>query len=253
MIRYAVMVVVAIYLFGTSIPALVDRAGRKVHIPSAQDDPANNDELRHGNDLQVEQRTSGYQMVTAGETLELSYLLTNISGKAMAYVQIDDPSLYTTPITHMLLEPGCSAEFTFKFSMNALEKHSSPMVTYQFKDDATTYSHPLKPTDFYVKAGLSATLQVDPIVYPGDRVDFRYTIVNATDTAYTDLRITDERLGYIETNIMLNPGETYEGCKSIAINETVTFRLVVTGIAADGSETTILSNEATVQIAERVH
>lgn len=251
MIRETIAVVIAVLITSMSTPALFHGTEHNAWERQAIDAPAFSTDPQSENALQVEQRTVGYQPVNAGETLTLSYRILNTSDRTIASVQIDDPIMGTVPILCSTLHPGYSAEISCQFVMDALQKHSNPVLTYQFEGDTVSYTIKLEPADFYAEAGITAALQVTPIVYAGERVDFNYTLVNATDMSFTDIRIADEVLGDIETNLSLNPGNTYHGTKSVTITDTVTFRLAVTGTDTEGNNITFMSNEATVQTADR--
>lgn len=239
--------ILAVLFSSMSMPVLVRDIARMAQERQIVDAPDNNIDAQPADAFHVEQTTFGHQRVNTGETLTLSYHLINISDRIIASVQINDPALGVVSAQLLALEPGESAVFSKQFSMDATEKHSTPILIYRFEGEATVYTKKLESTDFYAEAGVAATLQVNPIAYAGDRVDFNYTIVNATDEAITDIRITDGVLGDIETNLSLNPGRTHLGTKSVTITDTVTFQLTVTGIDVEGNQITFMSKEATVQ------
>lgn len=251
MIRNVVAAILAVIFSCMPMPALVRDFARIALERPVVDVLVANVDAQSADALHVDQTMFGYHAVKVGEILTLSYRLENTSDRIIVSYQIADPALVSDSAKSSALEPGQSAVISMRFPMDAIEKHSTPILTYQFEGEETEYTKKLEPTDFYAEAGIAVTIQIEPIVYAGDRVDFYYTIVNATEMALTDIRIADEVLGDIETNLSLNPGNTYHGTKSVTITDTVTFRLTVTGTDTEGNNITFMSNEATVQTADR--
>lgn len=208
--------------------------------------------------LYMERNISPGSMVQEGQDVTITYLIKNVGTVDVYDITFTDPEIISTPVVHsQVLAVGETAQvsYSFKAAGESVQTHADVVFTYDVNGSPVS-SGKLKAGEAtqieVIVADLLVQLTGQQIVNPGDKVDLTYVITNKSDLSYEQLRITDQQLGDIDSNLSLGAGKVLNGTRSITVAQTSTYRLTVTGVDSTGKEIIYQSNELTIQTTDAI-
>ncbi len=182
-----------------------------------------------------------------GQTVTLTYTITNTGSNAVTNVQITNTSLTKDKINISRIDAGDKVTKTFQYTMGSKSIKSKPKVTYRNEgsDKVLTLNTIPSKTIELEKGGVIVNLKAKDKseVKPGEKVELTCTITNNSNVSYKDVKISDPLLGDIATGIELkaNTGKHTE-TKTVTVNETADYSFLVEGASESGKELSISSN-----------
>ena len=208
-------------------------------------------------ELQVT-RTITPEVVRPGSTVTVTYELTNNGTVKLNNIAVRENNLISrTAKTVGSLEPGSSTTTTFEKKIANAGVESSAVITYQregaktqLRQTVDTASVPL------AKPGFSAELVSDNTeVTIGEKVKLTLTLKNAGNISYTDIKVTDPKLGEVFTGLSLPAGQTVVQSKEITMMVPTSFKFSVALQDNTGVTQTETTNEVKVsayQVGQRM-
>lgn len=200
------------------------------------------------------QRSVPKGSVLQGQTVKLSYTLTNTGTVDITDIVIKDPGIWNGQVDLPLLAVGEKKELSYSYVADASSKTTAAVVTFKYESGGKVLSKEDKMTAKVIDVTIPNLLvQLSAgqlIVNKGDKVDLTCVITNKSNMTYEQIMVTDATLGDIESNLSLGAGESKTITKPITVNKTGTYKFTVTGIDASGSPVTYSSQEVTIQTTE---
>lgn len=180
-------------------------------------------------ELQVT-RTINPEVVRPGSTVTVTYELVNNGTVKLNNIAIRENNLISrTTRTVGSLEPGRSTITSFEKKIANAGVESSAVITYrregantQLRQTVDTLAVPL------AKPGFSAELTTDNTeVTIGEKVKLTLTLTNNGNISYTDIKVTDPKLGEVFTGLSLPAGQTVVQSKEITMMVPTNFKFSV--------------------------
>lgn len=188
-----------------------------------------------------------------GQEVTLTYTLSNTGNIAVERVRITNTSVDDKKINIASIGAGEKITKEYTFIMGKKKVTSKPKVTYQAEDSDTvlTIAGMAKKTIDVAKGGLELDLTSDASgtsssgeiqAKPDDKVELKFTLKNTSNLTYSKIKVEDAKLGVIESDIELKPGETHEIKKDVIVENSTDYKFSVSGSDSTGAEVARDSN-----------
>lgn len=189
--------------------------------------PANASILFSGEkvDLKIT-RTITPEVVRRGKEVVVLYELVNQGNVRLTNIQITENRLISTRAQSVAsLEPGASAKITFTKTNATADLTSSALVTYRKEGDRTNQRQNITAMQIpLAKPALTYTLTADKTqVSIGEPVTLTLEIKNNGNISYSNVSVTDPKLGEVFSNVQIDVGQTKELKREVTVNETSTY------------------------------
>ena len=171
-------------------------------------------------------RTITPEVVRRGKEVSVLYELVNQGNVKLTNIQVKENRLVSTRTqTVASLDPGATAKLTFTKTNVTGDLTSSALVTYRKEGERRTEQITVEPVQVPLATPrLSYTLTADKTqVNIGETVTLTLEIKNAGNISYSNVTVTDPKLGEVFTNLQIGAGQTRELKKEVIVSETATF------------------------------
>lgn len=200
-------------------------------------------------------RSVSSEYVQAGEQVALTYRVVNIGNVPLTDVTVSDPLIGDVGTVDELA-PGFKHTFTARVAVSQDAASMPSLTCFSKADPEEPIVRDLGATGIHVTdQRLEATLSSDSAaVRSGESVTLKLSLYNASEFALEKLRVYDQAGAELNNPpFSLKPGERYELTQPVAMRETTTFLLTVSGCTGGGSAISARSNALTVAVraAER--
>ncbi len=185
-----------------------------------------------------------------GQTVTLTYTLSNTSGTDIIDVTITNTSLTKEKIFISRLPAGDKVTKTFQYTMGSKSIKAKPKITYKM-EGSTGGSKDVKTVNLgsktieLEKGGVLVNLKAkgSTEVEPGSKVELTLTVTNGSNVTYKNIKISDTHLGEIATipELKAKTGKHTE-TKTITVDVTADYTFSVKGTSDDGKELDLISN-----------
>jgi uncharacterized repeat protein (TIGR01451 family) len=195
-------------------------------------------------------RSVSSEYVQAGEQVALTYRIVNTGNVTLTDLVVSDPVAGDVG-TLRELAPGRKHTFTARVSIWADSSSLPSLTCFSKADPDQPIVRDLGATHIEVtNQRLEAVLTADfAAIKSGEFVTLKLTLHNASDIACEKLRIYDQSGAELDTPpISLKPDERYELTYPLALRETTTLLLTVSGKTEGGSVISTRSNALTVAV-----
>ena len=177
-------------------------------------------------DLKVN-RTITPEVVRRGKEVTIIYDLVNQGNVKLTNIDIQENRLISTRKQSIAsLEPGASEKITFTRQNVGGDLTSSALITYRKAGDRKSQD-PLTidaVTIPLAKPGLQYSLTSDKNQYNiGETAILTLEIKNAGNITYSNITVTDPKLGEVFTNVQIAAGQTKQLQKEVTVSETTTY------------------------------
>ena len=191
-------------------------------------------------------RTIVPQVAQEGQEVSVIYEITNKGPADISNVSIKEKSIAKDSGTIEKIAAGETGKYVFTVKMGKKDLSSEATVTY--KAGGKTYNKKVEASAIkYGKVNLSATLSADKKGgAPGDVVKLTLKLKNAGTTDFTNVTVTDEKLGTLWTGETVPAGQTVTLEKDLTITETQD--LLFTVKADDGTGSQLETATGTVKV-----
>ncbi len=199
-------------------------------------------------DLSVH-RTIVPEVIRTGDTVKVTYELVNNGTVKLTDILVKENSLISTRTQSVkTLEAGKSATLIFEKKAGSTGLESSAVITYYREGSKTQLRETVDTTAIPIaKPGFSAALEADKTsVNVGEKVTLTLTLKNDGNISYSNIKVTDPRLGEVFTGLSLAAGETLTQTKEITMNVPTTFRFAISLSDNTGVTQTQTTNEVKV-------
>ena len=176
-------------------------------------------------DLRVN-RTITPEVVRRGKEVSVIYELVNQGNVKLTNIVVSENRLISTRTqTVATLEPGASTTLTFTKQNVTANLSSSALVTYRKEGERQTRQLSVEAVDVLLaRPALQFELTSDKTqVNIGETAMLTLTLRNAGNISYSNITVTDPKLGDVFTNVQIDAGQTRELQKEVTINETTTY------------------------------
>ncbi len=176
-------------------------------------------------DLKVN-RTIAPEVVRRGKEVTVLYELVNQGNVKLTNIQVKENRLISTRTqTVAALDPGATAKVTFTKTNVTGDLTSSALVTYRKDGERKTEQITVQPVQVPLATPrLTYTLTADKTqVNIGETVTLTLEIKNAGNISYSNVTVTDPKLGDVFTSLQIGAGQTRELKKEVIVNETATY------------------------------
>ncbi len=204
--------------------------------------------------LDVSRTISPGTTVTEGQTVTISYKLTNNGTVDISNISIADPGIISEPVKYPLLKAGESADLSYHFTAETSSKTTNGEVTYSHLVGSKTETKTGKcdaqvinvtTPEVAVKLTVSQST-----VKAGDKVQLICTITNKSKLDYEQLKITDLIQGDIDSGRSVAAGKSIEVKKEVEVKQASTYQFTIKGIDSSGGAVTFESNSVTVKTSD---
>lgn len=175
-------------------------------------------------------RTITPEVVRRGKTATVIYELINQGNVKLTNITIRENRLISTKTQKVnSLEPGESAQITFTKNNVTGDISSSATVTYYKEGDRKIQQLTVSSFDIpLAKPGLQYTLTSDKTQYNiGENAVLTLQVKNAGNITYSNVTVTDPKLGEVFSNVQIAAGQTRELTREVTVNETTTYQFTL--------------------------
>ena len=171
-------------------------------------------------------RTISPEVVRGGQTVKVSYELTNIGGVSISNIQVRE-KLSRTPKTLKNLAIGASSTVDFTAKMGNADLVSSAEITYRPAGSGQNESVVIEEQTIPLAIkGLNVELSVDKdAVNIGETVRLIMTARNEGNITYSNVTAEDKKLGKVFENLTIPAYTTISEEKELTISEPSSFQL----------------------------
>ena len=171
-------------------------------------------------------RTISPEVVRGGQTVKVSYELTNIGGVSISNIQVRE-KLSRTPKTLKNLAIGASSTVDFTAKMGNADLVSSAEITYRPAGSGQNESVVIEEQTIPLAIkGLNVELSVDKdAVNIGETVRLIMTARNEGNITYSNVTAEDKKLGKVFENLPIPAYTTISEEKELTISEPSSFQL----------------------------
>lgn len=195
-------------------------------------------------------RSVSSEYVQAGEQVALTYRVVNTGNVPLTDLVVSDPLAGDVGALSEL-PPGRKHTFTTRVAVEADAESLPTLTCFSKADPEQPIVRDLGATRIHVTGQkLEATLSADSAaVRSGESVTLRLSLVNASDIGCEKLRVYDQTGAELDSPpFSLKPGERCELTYPVALRQTATFLLTVSGRTEGGSAISTRSNALTVAV-----
>ncbi len=181
-------------------------------------------------------RTILPQVAQEGQDVSIIYEITNSGPSDITGVTIQENAAGKEKAAVGEIKSGDTAKHTFTVTMKKKDITSQATVTY--KSGGKTYTSKVEAAVIkFGKVNLTATLSADKKGgIPGDTVKLTLKLKNSGTTDFSDVLVTDEKLGIVFSGQTVKAGETVSLEKDLTITETQELLFTVRGNNGAGGE-----------------
>ena len=181
-------------------------------------------------------RTILPQVAQEGQDVSIIYEITNSGPSDITAVTIQENAAGKDKASVGEIKSGDTAKYTFTVTMKKKDITSQATVTY--KSGGKTYTSKVDAAVIkFGKVNLTATLSADKKGgIPGDTVKLTLKLKNSGTTDFSDVLVTDEKLGIVFSDQTVKAGETLTLEKDLTITETQELLFTVRGDNGAGGE-----------------
>ncbi len=201
------------------------------------------------------------QTASEGQEVSVIYEITNNGSADVSSVSIkENSSIAKDSASIGSIKAGDTAKHVFTVKMGKKDLTSS--ATVSFKAGGKSYTSKVEnATIKYGKINLSATLSADKKGgAPGEAVKLTLKLKNTGSTDFTNVVVTDEKLGTVFENVTVPKGQSLTLEKDLTITETQDLLFTVKGEDGKGQavetatgQVKVIATDPTQQIALRVN
>jgi len=180
-------------------------------------------------DLKVS-RTITPEVVRRGKEVSVLYELVNQGNVKLTNITIQENRLIATRTQSVAsLAPGESAKVTFNKGNVTGNLSSSAVVKYRKEGERQTHTLTIDTVEVpLARPALQFELTADQTqVDIGQTVLLTLTLKNAGNISYSNVTVTDPKLGEVFTNVQIDAGQTRELQKEVTVNETTTYEFTL--------------------------
>ena len=197
-------------------------------------------------------RTVSPTVAKEGQQIAVRYDLTNAGTLVLKDIVLQESKdIYSSKkkITIPSLDPGATATLNFPaVTMGTKDLTSKATITYITEKSKKKQTYNVEElTIRYGNPALSAKLTSEVKgVMQGNTVKLTLKLTNSGTLDFSDITVTDEKLGTLFTGQAVQAKNTLELVSEQTITEDTTFKWIVTGVDATGAELSITTDEVTV-------
>ena len=172
------------------------------------------------------------------QEVTVTYELENVGGVEVTGITIkENSSISSKAGTIERIEPEGKASYTFTAKMGKKDLTSAATITY--KSGGKTYTQKVESAKIkYGEVKLTASLSADKKGgAPGDTVKLTLKLKNSGTVDFTNVKVTDENLGEVFTDVTVEAGKTVTLDKDLTITETQDLQFTVTAEDVTGEPT----------------
>ena len=197
-------------------------------------------------DLQVT-RTLSPEVVRSGGTASVVYELYNSGTVELTGIKVTE-KITKTPQTITSIKAGEKKTLTFTAKMGTSDLTSSAKITYKAKGDSKTRELALDDLTVPVAVkGLNVTLSADKeSVNIGDTVVLTMTVENKGNISYSDVSVTDAKLGTVFEGLSIAPEASFTKEKEVTVLEPTRYTFTLKLSDNTGMTNTLTTNSASV-------
>ena len=197
--------------------------------------------------LQVS-RALNPEVVRTGNTASVVYELYNAGNVDLTNIRVTENIASKKPQTVSSLKAGDRATLTFTAKMGSNDLKSSAKITYKIKGNTKTQTMNVDALTIPVAVrGLDITLSADKTaVNIGDTVKLTMTIENKGNIAYSDVTVTDAKIGDVFTGLTIPAGASFTEEKEVTVLEPTKYAFSVKLVDNTGATNTITTNDVPV-------
>lgn len=186
-----------------------------------------------------------------GAEVTLTYTLSNTGNVAVTNVQITNEELTDERINISRIETGERITREFVYEMGDEAVTFKPKVTYRAdgSDRVLTIGTMAQETIEVAEGDLELELVGGENVVgamPGDKATLTLTMRNTGNITYSNIQITDNVLGEIESGLELGPGEEKTVQREFTVQESADHAFTVTAASSAGGTIEHTSNKVSV-------
>ena len=192
-------------------------------------------------------RTITPEVVRSGQSVKVSYELTNIGGVSISNIQVRE-KLSRTPKTLKNLAIGASTTVEFTAKMGNADLASSAEITYRPAGSGKSETVVIEEQTIPVAVkGLNVELSLDrDAVDIGETVRLVMTARNEGNITYSNVSAVDKKLGTVFENVTIPAFSTVTEEKELTITEPSSFQLKLTLPDNTGATNTMDTNAVSV-------
>lgn len=188
-------------------------------------------------------------VVRSGGQASVSYELVNTGSVKLSDIRIQE-NISKSPKTVKTLTPGDKTTVTFTSHIGKADLKSNATITY--KAEGETKTQTLKVEDAVIavaKPNLKLELStLSDAVNVGEKATLIITFINEGNVSYSNVSVTDAKVGELLTGISIPAGETVRQEKQFILNEPVIFKATATLPDNTGETKKLTSNELRIGV-----
>lgn len=169
-------------------------------------------------------------VVRTGSDVKVIYELVNTGNVRLTDIRVrENRTISTNTQTVNPLAPGEKATVTFTKRAARTDLESSALINYRKDGDRTTLRVTLDALAIPIaKPGLAYELSVDrAVVNVGETVNLTLTVRNTGNISYSNVTVTDTKLGEVFTGLSIPAGETVTHTKEVTLTESSAFKFTL--------------------------
>ncbi|MGI6652932.1 MAG: DUF7507 domain-containing protein [Christensenellales bacterium] len=191
-------------------------------------------------------RTIDPQVVRTGSDVKVIYELVNTGNVRLTDIRVrENRSISSKSESVSPLAPGEKATVTFTKRAARTDLESSALINYRKDGDRTLLKVTLDAVKIPIaKPGLAYELSVDrAVVNIGDTVALTLTVRNTGNISYSNVTVTDAKLGEVFTGLSIPAGQTITQTKEVTLTESSAFKFTMNLTDNTGKELKETTNE----------
>lgn len=195
------------------------------------------------------QRAITPEVVRNGDNVVVTYTLTNSGNVGLKEIIVrENGKISNTPQSVATLAAGSTQTVSFTKKAGATELESSAVVTYKKEGTNTELRQTVELATIPVaRPGFSSELTADKTtVAIGEKVTLTLTLSNVGNISYSNIQVTDPKLGVVFSDLSLPAGESVTQTKEITMMTPTTFKFSIALEDNTGRKQTETTNELKV-------
>lgn len=193
------------------------------------------------------------EVIRPNGTLLVTYSLKNTGTVKLVDIKVKENNLIATaPQTVASLEPGGTASLKFSKKVANAGVESSAIIEYKQEGSKTVLREPVALVKVpLAKPGFSATLTADSTAITiGETVKLTLTLKNVGNISYSNIQVTDPKLGTVFSDLSLPAGEELSLSKDITLMAPTSYKFSIALEDNSGVKQTESTNEVKVSAYE---
>lgn len=202
--------------------------------------------------LEVEREITP-ELVRPGGTVVVSYTLSNTGTVKLTDIRVRENNLISTAAqTVASLDPGATANLKFTKKVGNQGVESSAVIEYKQEGKKTTEKETVSLVAIpLARPGFSAVLSADSTsITIGEKVTLTLLLKNVGNISYSNIVITDPKLGEVFSDVSLPAGEERTLTKEITLMSPTSFKFSIALEDNSGVKQTETTNEVKVSAYE---